>query len=371
VAYGVLRHSADAEDVAQEALLKAYRNFSRLRESARFRGWLVRIAFRMALDRWRSVKRREKREAGWTGAEQRASGPTAEEVAVSSEFQARLERAMAELPEKFRLVLLLAGIQGYTLEEVSGMLGIPMGTVKSRLFFCEEAVGGEATMKCEGYRDKLIAALASGESSPADDVAAHLRTCAECKKFYEAHVHLFGAIDSGVRAMVNEAVPASLLSEVRERMEEVQAARANWKLSWSVAGLAAAVVLVAVGFMARRGPRPTAVPLETVASARPTSEKITRVLAPEKAVHPVVRWSHRTRGEPFSNPESVTSSPEVLVPAEERAGYEQYIRTIRVGNKALAKDANFTDPIEIAPQEIAQLQIKKLELTSITEETQE
>jgi hypothetical protein len=67
----------------------------------------------------------------------------------------------------------------------------------------------------------------------------------------------------------------------------------------------------------------------------------------------------------------VTSSPEVLVPAEERAGYEQYIRTIRVGNKALAKDANFTDPIEIAPQEIAQLQIKKLELTSITEETQE
>jgi RNA polymerase sigma-70 factor, ECF subfamily len=138
VAYGVLRHAADAEDVAQEALLKAYRNFDRLRNPARFRGWLVRIAFRMALDRWRSLKRREKRETQGEQPEHRAAGPTAEELAVSSEFQTRLERAMEELPEKFRLVVLLVGIQGYTLEEVSGMLGIPMGTVKSRLFFARK-----------------------------------------------------------------------------------------------------------------------------------------------------------------------------------------------------------------------------------------
>jgi RNA polymerase sigma-70 factor (ECF subfamily) len=45
---------------------------------------------------------------------------------------------MDELPEKFRLVVLLAGIEGYTLEEISGMLGIPMGTVKSRLFFARK-----------------------------------------------------------------------------------------------------------------------------------------------------------------------------------------------------------------------------------------
>jgi len=124
--------------VAQEALLKAYRNFGRLREPARFRGWLVRITFRMALDRWRSVKRREKRETQGEPPEQRAVGPTVEELAASSEFQARLERAMEELPEKFRLVLLLAAIEGHTLEEVSGVLGIPMGTVKSRLFFARK-----------------------------------------------------------------------------------------------------------------------------------------------------------------------------------------------------------------------------------------
>ncbi|HUL33693.1 MAG TPA: RNA polymerase sigma factor [Candidatus Eisenbacteria bacterium] len=138
VAQGVLRNAADAEEVAQDALLRAYRNFARLREPAKFRGWLVRITFRIALDRWRSARRREKRETEWLQPEQRGAAPTAEDMAASREFQARLERAMDELPEKFRLVLLLAAIKGYTLDEIAGMLAIPMGTVKSRLFFARK-----------------------------------------------------------------------------------------------------------------------------------------------------------------------------------------------------------------------------------------
>src|SRR6266478_4027992 len=62
VARGVLRNSADAEDVAQEALLRAYRSFDRLRDRDRFRAWLVRISFRLALDRLRSAKGREQRD---------------------------------------------------------------------------------------------------------------------------------------------------------------------------------------------------------------------------------------------------------------------------------------------------------------------
>src|SRR5436309_8521015 len=65
VARGVLRNTADAEDVAQEALLRAYKSFDRLRDRSRFRGWLVRISFRLALDRLRSAKRREQRDALW------------------------------------------------------------------------------------------------------------------------------------------------------------------------------------------------------------------------------------------------------------------------------------------------------------------
>src|SRR5258708_5170049 len=58
VARGVLRNTADAEDVAQEALLRAYRQFDRLRDRNRFRAWLVRISFRLALGRLRSRKSR-------------------------------------------------------------------------------------------------------------------------------------------------------------------------------------------------------------------------------------------------------------------------------------------------------------------------
>jgi RNA polymerase sigma-70 factor (ECF subfamily) len=138
VAQGVLRNAADAEDVAQEALLRAYRKFDRLQDVRRFRGWLVRITFRLALDRWRSARRRERRETEWALPEQRPAPPTTEEIAAANEFQIRLERALDELPEKFRMVLLLAAIQGYTLEEVADILEVPMGTVKSRLFFARK-----------------------------------------------------------------------------------------------------------------------------------------------------------------------------------------------------------------------------------------
>jgi RNA polymerase sigma-70 factor (ECF subfamily) len=135
VARGVLRNSADAEDVAQEALLRAYRRFERLRDRSRFRAWLVRIAFRLAIDRVRASKRRETRETLWP---QQAPLASTEEVAATNEFQGHLDRAMDELPDKHRLVVLLAAMEGHSLEEVAEMTGVPLGTVKSRLFFARK-----------------------------------------------------------------------------------------------------------------------------------------------------------------------------------------------------------------------------------------
>src|SRR5438445_7962759 len=63
VAYSVLRHREDAEDVAQEAFAKAYRSFHQLRDRERFRAWLVRMTWRLALDRQRANRRRLAREA--------------------------------------------------------------------------------------------------------------------------------------------------------------------------------------------------------------------------------------------------------------------------------------------------------------------
>src|SRR2546427_9830333 len=61
VAFGVLRHRQDAEDVAQEAFVKAYRSFSQLRDRDRFRTWLVRMTWRLAIDRQRGDRRRTSR----------------------------------------------------------------------------------------------------------------------------------------------------------------------------------------------------------------------------------------------------------------------------------------------------------------------
>lgn len=131
VALGALHSQSDAEEVAQEALVRAYRHFSRLRDPARFQAWLVRVTWRLAIDRQRSAARRERREQAAL-----ANEPvplTVEETALSREFQARLEQAVDSLPEKLRRVVILAAIEGYDMRETATILGLPEGTVRSRL----------------------------------------------------------------------------------------------------------------------------------------------------------------------------------------------------------------------------------------------
>jgi len=130
VAVSVLRNQAEAEDVAQEALLRAYRGFRRLRDRDRFRGWLVRMTWRLALDRIRSITRRQRREQVPLDS---PAPPTPEELAKSSEFSRRLYAAIDSLPEKLRITLILSTIEGHDLGEVGRLLEIPTGTVKSRL----------------------------------------------------------------------------------------------------------------------------------------------------------------------------------------------------------------------------------------------
>jgi RNA polymerase sigma-70 factor, ECF subfamily len=126
VAFSVLRHREDAEDVAQDAFAKAYRSFHQLRDRERFRAWLVRMTWRLALDRQRGDRRRTTREQ--VVVPDTATSPAAAERA------ALLWQAIDALPEKLRLVVVLAGIEGHDMREVSALIGIPEGTVKSRLF---------------------------------------------------------------------------------------------------------------------------------------------------------------------------------------------------------------------------------------------
>src|SRR2546425_4689045 len=153
VARGVLRNAADAEDVAQEALLRAYRGFDRLRDRSRFRAWLVRIAFRLALDRLRSAKRREQRDTLWSQPAHLPPPATAGDIAVSNQFQGHLERVLDELPEKLRLVLLLSAMEGYTIDEIAEMVGVPTGTVKSRIFIARKKLAEK--LRCHANTIKM------------------------------------------------------------------------------------------------------------------------------------------------------------------------------------------------------------------------
>ena len=130
VAYSVLRQREEAEDVAQEALVRAYRRFHQLRDRARFRAWLVRITWRLALDQQRAIRRRSARELEAI----RESDPRPPASPAVHADVDRLWRAIDTLPDKLRWPLVLAAIEGYDMREVAALLGVPEGTIKSRLF---------------------------------------------------------------------------------------------------------------------------------------------------------------------------------------------------------------------------------------------
>lgn len=136
VAYSVLRDRADAEDVAQEAFVKAFRCFSQLRDRDRFRAWLVRTTWRLALDRQRGDRRRLAREH----AVEPPGEPSVEQVAVARQRARHLWTAIDALPEKLRLVVVLSGIEGHDTRDVAALLAIPEGTVRSRMFLARKAL---------------------------------------------------------------------------------------------------------------------------------------------------------------------------------------------------------------------------------------
>jgi len=136
VAYGVLRHREDAEDVAQEAFAKAYRSFRQLRDRDRFRAWLVRMTWRMAIDRHRANRRRSAHEQAVEIVPDPHVGPDVE----ARDRDAHLWKAIDALPESLRIVTVLAAIEGHDLNEVSRLLEVPVGTIKWRLFTARKSL---------------------------------------------------------------------------------------------------------------------------------------------------------------------------------------------------------------------------------------
>ncbi len=138
------KNTADAEDLVQETCLKAFRYFDRFEEGSNIRAWLFKILTNLFINRYRKEAKEptvveydetqdyllySKMQNGIGGGEQ--TGP--EKELFDRVLGSEVDKAINDLPEDFRIVVVMAFIEGLAYEEIAEALGVPMGTVKSRL----------------------------------------------------------------------------------------------------------------------------------------------------------------------------------------------------------------------------------------------
>lgn len=131
VARAVLRHDEDADDAAQDGFLAALRHLGRYDPARPFGPWLIRIVANQAADRRR---RRRVRAAEPLGPRLSNEAPGPDEAAHRAELRTALREALAMLPERQRLAVVLFDVEGYPHAEIAGMLDVPVGTVRSDVF---------------------------------------------------------------------------------------------------------------------------------------------------------------------------------------------------------------------------------------------
>lgn len=132
----MLGSKRDAEDAAQDAFIKAYKNLNNFEPSASFFSWLYRIAVNTCLDYKRRPATRSffmpSGDGGFT-VEPRSNQPSPEDLYESKRLGKAIDQGLNMISEKLRAVIVLREIEGLPYEEIAEILGISVGTVKSRL----------------------------------------------------------------------------------------------------------------------------------------------------------------------------------------------------------------------------------------------
>jgi RNA polymerase sigma-70 factor (ECF subfamily) len=139
---------AEAEDVAQEAFIKAYRALANFRGDSAFYTWLYRIAINTAKNAIGSRDRQsvpmegggEDGEDGYDFKDRLQDNATPEALAMTDEIRDTVNRAIAALPEDLRTAIVLRELEGLSYEEIAATMACPVGTVRSRIFRAREAI---------------------------------------------------------------------------------------------------------------------------------------------------------------------------------------------------------------------------------------
>jgi RNA polymerase sigma-70 factor (ECF subfamily) len=133
IAVRMLGSRAEAEEVAQEVFVRVHRSVAGFRGDAALSTWLHAITSRVCLDRLAAAERKVVRQGDEALLTLRDDHPDPPATLERKEMERALHRAIAELPDERRLVLVLRDLEGLAYDEIAAALGLEVGTVKSRL----------------------------------------------------------------------------------------------------------------------------------------------------------------------------------------------------------------------------------------------
>ncbi|MGQ0429612.1 MAG: RNA polymerase sigma factor RpoE [Gammaproteobacteria bacterium] len=142
-----VRNPAEAEDIAQEAFIKAYRALPAFRGDSAFYTWLYRIAINTAKNSLVASRRRpvsydlDLQDGAQVQAQARlADAETPEALALTEEIRRTVNEAIEALPDDLRLAIVLRELEGLSYEDIARTMDCPVGTVRSRIFRAREAI---------------------------------------------------------------------------------------------------------------------------------------------------------------------------------------------------------------------------------------
>ena len=134
------RNAADAEDLVQESVAKAYRSFHQYQPGTNLRAWLYRVLHTTYISMYRKAQRRpqealkeEVDDYSFYDEIARSGGRSAEREVLESLTSDEVRQALADLPESFRMAVYLADVEGFAYKEIAEIMDTPVGTVMSRL----------------------------------------------------------------------------------------------------------------------------------------------------------------------------------------------------------------------------------------------